>query len=70
MKYSYYKVIQENWGYGGWDDVDFYETDSAYSFRTSEDRALYRENARLYRENSPVPVRTIHRRELNKEAAL
>jgi hypothetical protein len=27
-KYSYYKVIQQNWG-SGWDDVDFYECNSA-----------------------------------------
>ena len=65
MKYSYYRVIQGNYGYG-WSDEDFHETDSSYTFRTPEARALYRENARLYRENSPVPVRTVNRRELNQ----
>lgn len=62
-KYTYYRVIQQNWG-NQWDDVDFYETNSSYNFRTPEDRKLYRENLRAYREAQPVPTRVIKRREI------
>jgi hypothetical protein len=63
-KYTYYKVIQQNWGYG-WDDVDFYEVNSQNFFNTKEERQAYKENLRLYRENQPVPTRVIFRKELN-----
>lgn len=62
-KYDYYKVIQQNWG-NGWDDVDFYETDSQY-FMDKGTRSAFKENLRLYRENQPVPTRVIKRREIN-----
>jgi len=59
-KYTYYKVIQENWN-GLWDDVDFHETNSQFFCK---DRKLFKENLKAYRENSPAPVRVIRRREL------
>jgi hypothetical protein len=62
-KYTYYKVIQQNWG-SGWDDVDFYETDSTY-YMNRETRLQFKENLRLYRENQPIPTRVIKRKELN-----
>lgn len=62
-KYTYYKVIQQNWGYG-WDDVDFYECDST-GFMERETRESFKENLRLYRSEQPVPTRVIRRRELN-----
>lgn len=34
-KYTYYKVIQENHGFG-WDDSDFHETDSSFCFKTKK----------------------------------
>lgn len=55
-KFTYYKVIQENWG-SGWDDVDFEETN------TAEARKLFKENLKAYRENSQAPIRVINRRE-------
>lgn len=61
-KYTYYKVIQENWGYS-WDDVDFHETDSHY---WPKDRPAYLENKKAYKENSQAPIRVINRRELNE----
>lgn len=62
-KYNYYKVIQQNWG-NGWDDVDFYETDSHF-FMDKETRLAFKENLRLYRGNQPVPTRVIKRRTNN-----
>ena len=61
MKYTYYKVIQQNWGHG-WDDVDFYECDSSFY---PKDYKLFKENLKAYRENQPVPTRVIKRRVLN-----
>jgi len=59
-EYNYYKVIQQNWGYG-WDDVDFHETDSTY---WPKDRKLFLENLKAYRENQPgVPLRVVQRKE-------
>lgn len=63
-KYTYYAVIQQNWG-SGWDDVDFHETNSLFQFRTTEDRANFRGNVKAYRESQTAPVRVIHRKELN-----
>ena len=61
-KYTYYKVIQQNYGYG-WDDVDFYETNSRYFFESVEDKKNFKENLRLYRTELPYPVRVVHRKE-------
>lgn len=64
-KYTYYKVIQQNWGYG-WDDVDFYECNSAYWINDKETRLSFKENLRLYRTEPGQPVcRVINRKELN-----
>uniref|UniRef100_A0A6M3LRS3 Uncharacterized protein n=1 Tax=viral metagenome TaxID=1070528 RepID=A0A6M3LRS3_9ZZZZ len=62
-KYTYYKVIQGNYG-RGWDDVDFHECDST-GYMKPEDRAVFKENVKAYRENEPQPHRVIFRRELN-----
>jgi hypothetical protein len=65
-KYTYYKVIQQNWG-TGWDDVDFYEVDSRGFFRTIEERNLYKENLKRYKTEPGQPYpRVILRKELNK----
>jgi hypothetical protein len=65
-KYTYYKVIQQNWGYG-WDDVDFYEVDSRGFFRTTEERQIYMENLKKYKTEPGQPYpRVILRKELNK----
>ena len=63
-KYTYYKVIQQNWGYG-WDDVDFYESDSSGFIKDRETRELFKTNLKAYRENEPVPTRVVKKRELN-----
>lgn len=61
-KYTYYKVIQGNYGFG-YEDVDFHETDSGYY---PKDNKTYRENVKAYRENeTQYAHRTINRRELN-----
>ena len=62
-KYTYYKVIQGNYGFG-WDDVDFHECDST-GYINREGRSLFKENLRAYRENEPYPHRVIFRKELN-----
>jgi hypothetical protein len=67
-KYTYYKVIQGNYG-SGWDDVDFHEVDSTGSFKTREERMLFQENRKAYRDNEPYPHRTIFRKELNTAKA-
>lgn len=61
-KYTYYKVIQGNYGYG-WDDEDFHETDSAYCCK---DRQLFKTNLKAYQENGGGQYRVVHRRELNQ----
>lgn len=63
-KYQYLKVIQQNWGYGQWDDVDFYECDSTGWISDKEQRQLFKNNLKAYRDNQPVPTRVITRREL------
>ena len=60
-KYTYYKVIQQNYGYG-WDDVSFYETDSSYYAPKSE-RDLLKHDLNEY--STLAPSRVIYRRELN-----
>jgi hypothetical protein len=63
-KYTYYKVIQGNYGYG-WDDEDFHETDST-GYMPQADRDAFKENLRLYHENGGGTYRVIRRRELNQ----
>lgn len=60
-KYTYYKVIQTNSGYG-WDDDDFHETTSDY---LTKDRKVYKENLKAYHDNFEGAIRTINRREVN-----
>lgn len=61
-KYTYYRVIQANHGYG-WDDEDFHESDSSGH---PLDYAAYRTNVMAYIENCKAPIRTVIRRELNE----
>lgn len=60
-KYTYYKVIQGNYGYG-WDDEDFHECDSSYR---PLDRNLLHTNLKAYQENGGGCYRVVKRRELN-----
>lgn len=65
-KYTYYKVIQGNYGYG-WDDVDFHECDSTGFIHGQENRDLFKANLKAYRDNEPQYAhRVICRKELNK----
>ena len=61
-KYTYYHVIQEYYAGSGWCDVDFHETNSTYF---AKDRKAFKENLRLYRENSQAAIRVINRKEIN-----
>jgi hypothetical protein len=60
-KYTYYKVIQTNSGYG-WDDDDFHETASDF---IPKNYAAFKENLKAYRENFNGAIRVIKRRELS-----
>jgi hypothetical protein len=75
-KYTYYNVIQQNYGFG-WEDVSFYETNSQYiNFEKSGKK--YIDSKGKEREYSLVghdlkeyrftvyPTRLINRKELNK----
>lgn len=63
-KYTYYKVIQGNYGYG-WDDEDFHECDS--SFRPLNRQAL-RVNLEAYQVyGMGGQYRVVKRRELNSQ---
>lgn len=61
MKYTYYKIIQTNSGYG-WDDDDFHEADSTGH---PKDYKAFKDNYRAYKDNFKGAIRTITRRELN-----
>jgi hypothetical protein len=64
-KYTYYKVIQQNWG-SGWDDVDFYECNSTGTM-DAETRKLFKENLKIYKTEPGQPYpRVIFRKELNQ----
>ena len=60
-KYTYYRIIQTNSGYG-WDDDDFHEADSS-GFPL--DFKAFKENFKAYRENFNGGIRCITRKELN-----
>ena len=75
-KYTYYNVIQQNYGYG-WEDVSFYETNSQFmNFEKSGKK--YIDSKGNEREYSLIghdfkeyrlmgyPTRLINRKELNK----
>lgn len=59
-KYTYYRVIQTNSGYG-WDDDDFHEADSK---GFPKDYKAFKENWKAYRENFQGGLRCITRKEL------
>lgn len=61
-KYTYYKVIQGNYGYG-WDDEDFHACDSTGFIKDSQARQLCKDNLKAYRENGGGVYRVIKRRE-------
>lgn len=63
MKYSYYKIIQSNHGFG-WDDEDYHETNSAFILK---DRASFKENFNAYMANCNAPLRVINRKEVNND---
>jgi hypothetical protein len=63
-KYTYYKIIQGNYGYG-WNDEDAHETDSS-GYMPQPARAALKENIRLYRENGGGVYRIVKRRELSR----
>ena len=63
MKYTYYKIIQGNYGQG-WEDVDAHECAST-GYMDPKARGAFRENLTAYRDNEPGPHRVIFRRELN-----
>ena len=49
-KYSYYKVIQGNYGYG-WDDLVSYKTNSQGLFASDKEFADMKQTYKKYREN-------------------
>lgn len=47
-KFEYFRVIQ--FGYRGeWSDESHYQTDSRYTFRTKQDRDLFKHDLKEYR---------------------
>ena len=62
-KYTYYKIIQGNYGYG-WDDEDFHECDSAFR---PLNRRLLRDQLMAYQVNGGGDYRVVKRRELNNQ---
>lgn len=62
-KYTYYKVIQGNYGQR-WNDEDFHECDSTGFIRTKAARDALKFNLAAYRENGGGVYRVIKRREL------
>ena len=56
-KYTYYKVLQSNSGYG-WDDEGFYDKSN------KEQLKELREDIKAYRSEN-IQIRVIERRELN-----
>lgn len=61
-KFTYYKVIQTNSGYG-WDDDDFHVADSSGHLK---DYKSFKENYKAYQDNFMGPIRVIFRKELIK----
>lgn len=62
-KYIYYKIIQTNGGYG-WDDDDFHEVKSNFTFTNIKSFKEFKENLKAYRNNFQGVIRIINRREL------
>lgn len=63
-KYTYYKIIQGNYGHG-WNDEGFHECDSTGFISTKEGRDALKDNLKAYRENGGGSYRVIKRKELN-----
>jgi hypothetical protein len=63
-KYAYYVVLQGNYGFGGFDDLDFFETPSDY-YLTREQRKELKHLKNEYSLAHSVSLRTVKRRELN-----
>jgi hypothetical protein len=59
-KYTYYKIIQGNYG-EGWNDEDFHECDSSYN---ALDLKALKENLKEYKANGCGVYRVIKRKEL------
>jgi len=62
-KYTYYRVIQQQYGQG-WEDADQYETTSSYTL-DKEGRKTLKHDLENYKLLG-YPTRTINRKELNK----
>lgn len=62
LKYSYTKVIQQNYGQG-WEDVSEYETNSTY-WPDKETKLLIRHDLKEYRLLG-YPTRVVKRRTVN-----
>lgn len=60
-KYNYELVLQSNHGFG-WDDEISVDTDSSGFITDPQERAAWKENKKLYKENVKVPIRVISRR--------
>jgi hypothetical protein len=76
-KYSYLKVIQQNYGYG-WEDVSEYICNSQYIPEELSDKVLINSKGREYKETllrhdlreyclTGYSTRVIKRKELNKD---
>lgn len=64
-KYSYYKVLQGNYGYG-WEDLVFYQCNSTGWIEDKDTRMELKSDKKAYRENEPgTPLRVIFRKEKN-----
>lgn len=61
LKYNYIKVIQQSYGYCGWEDVSEYE---ATSSGITKDRKLLLSDLKEYKLLG-YPTRVIFRKELN-----
>lgn len=64
-KYTYELILQGFYGYG-FEDLLSLETDSTYTAKDKKERAEFKENVKLYRENERGRVfRVIRRRTKN-----
>jgi hypothetical protein len=61
-KYTYYRIIQTNSGYG-WDDDDYHLANSS---GIPLDRKAFKENLKAYRDNFIGGIRCITRKELKQ----
>ena len=60
-KYTYETILQQNNGFG-WDDVEYFETNSTHTGMNKEERAELKRLKIEYRIAQPsAPLRVIHR---------